>query len=700
MRFTFLLILTISLLCPVPALADVKGLERAVSDPVDSLIYPQQLVVGNDGTFHILDTVSNSSHIKAYSRTGEFINGLIPAGVGENAARFDLGLTLISGRNIFAVSDDGDLILLDNEDGCSVLKVFDSTGTLSDSKILDYLMDESAYGAVCLDTDKIYVEHEDIIYITSFPFSDKLARFIGKKGDVIDNWDVANNHLIVLANNEIIVFNKNAMPVDSINIAELLDNPAGFDIFDIAVSSNREIALTGEIIDKENLNSPFLATLTHLGKKKTVVKCEQYITSLDYDRIGNLHGLIADPDTMIVNRYDIGLESASSISVGICRPALSHPRRIAIDYDNSIWLDDQYNPDDIINPFTFDGDMTLVLKRFENNEMSEIEIEKLNTNRFASVFLDKIDKYIVLSGVKVDLKGRPIGTPVFFNNVKSGKNELLCFHDTSDIIISTLLKDDKKIFTLDPNDGSLSVKDVQSDNYDNLFETKVVLTNDISIEGIPIIFQIDENIAFIQAAGVTEFGFPSIMHLDIESGETSREWKACDYVDLRLLYACDDSTAVVYWYPHALMRIDKDYNILAWMDMENETAFDLLDGVSKNKNHYLLEGRFNLVYSFDDSAWDILEYCTNNEALAAINEIRSLLSIFYSRKNHFPNKLSDVIGIGLIDDMGMADILKFFMSEDVIYYAGSDFGYKFMVWGKDDDNTLFEVTDKEILEIE
>lgn len=682
-------------------MADVNGLERAVSDPAESLIYPQQLVVADNGSFHILDTVSNSSHIKAYSRTGEFINGIIPAGVGENAARFDLGLTLISGRNIFAVSNDGDLILLDNEDGCSVLKVFDATGALTDSKVLDYLMDESAYGAVCLDTDKIYVEHEDIIYTTSFPLSDKLARFIGKKGDVIDNWDVANNHLIVLADNEIVVFNKNAMPVDSINIAELLDNPAAFDIFDIAVSSNREIALTGEIIDKENLNSPFLATITHLGKKKTVVKCEKYITSLDYDRIGNLHGLIANPDTMIVNRYDIGLESASSISVGICRPALSHPRRIAINDDNSIWLDDQYNPDDIINPFTFDGDMTLVLKRFEKNEMSEIEIEKLNTNRFASVFLDKIDKYIVLSGVKVDLDGRPIGTPVFFINFKGGKNELLCFHDTSDILISTLQKDDNpSVFTLDPNDGSLFVKEVRSDNYDDLFETKVVLTNEISLDGIPVIFQIDANIAFMQAAGAAEYGFPTIMHLDIKSGEMSHEWKACDYMDLRLLYACDDSTAVVYWYPHALMRIDKDYNILAWLDIENETAFDFLDGANKNKNHYLLEGRFNLVYSFDDSAWDSLEYCTNNEALAAVNEIRSLLSMFYARKNHFPKKLSDVIGLGLIDDLGMADILEFFMSEDVIYYFGSDFGYQFMVWGKDDDNTLFEVTDKEILEIE
>ncbi|MFH1513991.1 MAG: hypothetical protein ABIG42_00880, partial [bacterium] len=437
-----------------------------------------------------------------------------------------------------------------------------------------------------------------------------------------------------------------------------------------------------------------LTSINRFKKDSKLQLLEKYITSLDYDKEGNLYGLIVEMNSADISKFSSDLKIIKSISIDLNEPVLIFPRQVTVLDDNSIILDDQYNSDNLENPFSTEGNMSLVLKRFLDGEKKEVEILNLGENRFGTVFLDSCKDRIILSGMVVDPKGVPIETPAFsiagFENIPNVNT----FAEFNKIVLAKLPSDELELLTTDPESGKV---------WKSRFGDSLMVEQDneklTHIEGMPTICPINQNTGFIQDM-VLEGELPPVGKYDLSAKTESVEfWKASQYADLRLEYGCDDSTAVVYWFPQSLVRIDEDFDIVAWIDLMDEAAYDFIDGVYKNNRHYLLEGRYNLVYGFDDSAWNKVETYTLSEVIGAINRIRDYLAIYYSRKNEFPKKLMDIVDANIADEYEFGEIMEFFLSEDVVFYGGTKFQYHVIVWGKNPDQTLFEVTDKEVREL-
>jgi hypothetical protein len=677
--------------------ASVDDFTRAVSDPVDNLIYPQQIVAGSDGNIYILDTISTSSHIKTYSPSGDFISGIVPAGAGQDSAKFDLGLTLVSGKNIFAECGNSEICLMDNEDGWSVLKVYNFNGSLEKTLILGKPVGDAEYGAVCAEGDDIYFEYDDQIFLAKISNLSDAKRFTGKQGEVIKNWDASGGFVAVLVGEDIVVYNSTAMPVETYNISELLGIPISFDIFDLAINSKKDIAITGEIATDENNSKPFVAEIAPMAKQASVFYPDKYITSLDYSSSGTLMGIVFTGETLEVIKFSLDLREIPVFSARIHKPVLANPRQIAVSDENTIWLDDQYDKSDSLNPFGKDGDFSLFLKWFKGNESGKSEIRKLGENRFASFFLDNFDGSMILSGMVLDSDGQPIEMPVFSvdTTIRQNFNELKSSEES--LIINNLAvgSSQNEVLALDPVSGEIHEMILIRDSLNLSVDSEGFKPK---MEGIPFFCPLDDSQLLMQAMTSPESVFPPISLFDISRKAVSDVWKASEHVDMRLLYSCDDSTVVVYWFPKALLRIDDHFNILAYIDLMDESAYDFLDGANISDKHFLLDGRYNIVYGFDDSAWQVIEKYSYTDVKLSISFLRDQLAIFFSRENEYPDSLEDLIRYGLTDYTEMTEAFRRFLGDTPISYKGTKYGYVFLVWGKDPDNTIFEVTSKDIRE--
>lgn len=677
--------------------ASVDDFTRAVADPVDSLIYPQQIIAGSDGNIYILDTISTSSHIKTYSQTGDFISGIVPAGAGQDAAKFDLGLTLVSGKNIFAECGESEICLMDNEDGWSVLKVFTSNGTLEKTLMLGKLVGEAEYGAVCAEGVDIYFEYDDQIFLTTISNLGGAKRFTGTQGEVIENWDASGGFLAVLVGEDIVVYNSNAIPVETYNIGEILGNPVGFDIFDLAINKKKDIAITGEIVTDENTSKPFVATISAMTKKASVSYPGMFFSSLDFTSSGLLMGIVFSEETLNVVKFSLDLREIPVFSTQIHKPVLSNPRQIAASDENTIWLDDQFNQSDSLNPFEKKGDFSLFLKWFNRGDSGKSEIRKLGNNRFASFFLDYFNDSMILSGIVLDNDGLPVEMPVFSFDTKTRYTWSEFLFAVESLIINNLHvgSSNGEVLALDPVSGQIFKLDLTKDNA-GLMDTSDGFKPEI--EGIPFFCPLGESKLLMQAMTSPELAFPEISLFDTSRKAVNDVWKASEHVDLRLLYSCDDSTVVVYWFPKALLRIDEHFNILAYIDLMDESAYDFLDGTSVADKHYLLDGRYNIVYGFDDSAWEVIEKFSYNEVKLSVSFFRDQLAIYFSREKEYPDSLEYLVRSGLTDYTEMTEAFRRFLGDTPISYKGTKYGYVFLVWGKDPDNTIFEVTSKDIRE--
>jgi len=104
---------------------------------------------------------------------------------------------------------------------------------------------DSSYGAVTVDGERIFVEYDDRILVGDLSFKDDFVRFIGKSGEPIDNWDMANGYLAVLVEGEITVFNKSAVPIMVVGISEIFSDLSSFNISDISISDDGTLAIAG-----------------------------------------------------------------------------------------------------------------------------------------------------------------------------------------------------------------------------------------------------------------------------------------------------------------------------------------------------------------------------------------------------------------------------------------------------------------------
>ena len=686
-RLRIVIVLIFILCMPIPVLADTSGFDRVVADPADSLIYPQQIAVEPDSKFIILDTISNSAHVKIYSESGEFMSGLVPAGAGDDSAKFDLGQTMWSGKNMLAIDENGILYIFDNEDGWPIVKSISQSGTFQNGVTIGVPVPDDAYGSIAVDDGRIYVEYNDEILVRELPLKSGFERFTGKPGETIDNWDVCGGLFIALSGEEITILNRDAIPVGNISLTELLSEFTAFDIYDISISLDGYIALAGLALEKSGAEKPFLALTNRFGKTRKIIRTEMYVTSIDWSKSGSLYALfVGDKDAEAVI-YDKSLSPMRKMKMAINQPTLSHPSRIAISNDGAVWVDDQSDPSSIENPYKLLDSTCLYLKRFQGSSYSEFKIDELGKNRFASFFLGYNGENVTLSGIKTDSNGLPISTPSYDVSLNQGNFEIYPHEDTAYLTLAYLNESGEGIF-LDPNEGLL-----MSGTYEMVRDKdpKCIIFKGISEEGIPSIFPLDNRMAVGEIQESPEEGVSTIRNIDLKSGKSVDTWKSCEYADLKVLYSCGDGTAVVYWFSRGLLRIDENFKIVEWIGVGDETVYNFTHGGFRNGKHYLLDSRYNLVYAFDDSSWEKIKRVMIGEVRQAASDLRSWIAVFYSLKRVFPEKLHDVVDAGLTDEKSMAETLKYFISESPIYYSSGKYDYSLILWGKDEDNTIFTV---------
>ena len=672
--------------------ASVDDFHRAVSDSPDSLIYPQQLLISPDDRIYILDTVSNSSHVKIYSQKGELLSSPIPAGAGFSPSKFDLGLTLISGKNIISVGNDNSLFLLDSEDGWPIIKSYNEEGKLKSETPVGSPLPESSYGAIAVDGSMIYVEYDDQIFITDTSLKNDFERFIGKSGEPIDNWDIANRNLVILFQGEITVFNESAVPIAAIDIPEILGNPSSLDIFDISLSSDGFIAITGSCILSDEKEMPFLVVLDRFGEVRSIIYPDKYVKSLDWGKSNELYAMVSSGDKVQISRFDLSLKQISSFEIPVRKPALLHPGKISIASDDTIWIDDQYDSSVKNNPYGLNNSVVLSLKSFKDQSNTEIILDNLGSNRIGTVYLGEANGVINLSGIKTDSKGFPIATPVY--DVSFSEEEILVdsFEDSKFVLLNSRPDSNEYIF-MEPDSGDLFFGGYFLGNF--TIARKLIGWDEID-EGIPAIFPIGSNKAILQIQTFSDNSYNPICSLDLINLKPAGIWKPSEYIDLQVLYSCNDGTAVLYWFPQGLIRVDSDFKVLAWINLGDDAAYNFTTGCFRDGKHYILDARYNLVYSFDDSAWERIDRITIDDVRTGTDKIRNLIGDFYAYYRKYPESLNELVRSGITDEKNLAELFKPFMGEAPVLFLTQKYDYTLILWGKDDDNTIIKANSRGI----
>jgi hypothetical protein len=683
-----ILVIFISLFILSWAYASVDDLTRAACDPPDRLIYPQQIKIGPDGNYYILDTVSNSSHIKIYTQDGEFISGLVPAGTGRNAAKFDLGLTLVSGKQIFDIDKNGILHLVDSEDGLSVIKSFDQKGTMITAVYMGYQNEDSAYGSLALDGENVYTEYDNQILFGKLPLNKNLVRFAGDKSDPIDNWTASAGNLVILKDLNLTVYNDSAIPVRKIDLKPALGNPLDVDIFNLAVNSSGEIAITGAInADGEN-EKAFLSTIGSNGILRKTKFLPKYIYSMDYGYDNQLYCMTIEDKSITLSKYAFDLTRLQAISIPTGSPALIHPRRITASSGSGLWVDDQYDAENYRNPFDVSGNMSLYLKNY-NNGWKDILIKNLESDRYASLFLGAIGDEIIMSGLEMNQEGDVIENALYTLNTNTFDITNHSSPDNVESVVDCSISQNKsEVYSLNIDKGTVSIGSFENGK---IMPSGILEYLAVQNEGLPVIMRLDEKRALTQAMVSQEKSLQMIMKIDPMTGKTIDKWNASEYLDLRLMYK-SGSTCIVYWFPNALLKVDGDFKILAWIDLMNEVSYDFLDGVFLDSQNYILDGRYNTVYTFPDSSWGIMKSHTESEVIQSINYIRDSLAIFYSRYDTFPETLSELVRSGISGEDDLVRSLDSFLGQSPLFYTGNKFGYKMIIWTKDYNQTLYDVS--------
>lgn len=689
MKLRILLIL-IFLFPAITANAEVDDFKQVVSDPSDKLIYPQQIVLNSQNEIVILDTISNSSHLKQYSRDGKLKSGVIASGAGSNTLKFDLGLTIVTGKNVMAIdSTDDSFYVLDNEDGWHVVKHFDKSGTLRNAVTIGPPSTDGGYGSIAIDNGVIFVEYNDEILFQNLPLKDDFRHFVGKRGEPVENWDVNGKRLATILENQITVFNENAIPTEAVDLNELMPDYDAILITDLSLSHDGEIALGG-IADSKDSNEmkPFLALLDRFGKLKKKVEIASRVKSLDWSKLGSLYALCNDLNESHVIVFDRELKLLSDFAIPLARPSLTHPGKMAVDSNGAIWIDEQTDLSETQNPYSLDKLTSLYLKKFDNDSISEITIMNLNTDRFAPLFLKEIKGSIILSGIIADSNGMPTSTPIFDCKTSNEGYEVSSYWEAKYIFLSSH-DDDSRCMFLEPNEGKILTGEFQKGEFK--IDEKWIEGDEIN-NGLPSISILDNTKAFIQLQLFEANSAMPIHTLDLESCKIGDSWMASEYIDLQLLYSCDDGTAVAYWFPQGLVRINSDFKIVAWIGLGDDAANNLVCGCYRDGKNYVLDARYNLVYAFDDSAWERIKGISIDDVRQAAHKLRSMIGAYYGSNDEYPEKLNDIIEFGITDKKGMEDAFQSFMGEAPVIYARDKFDYALILWGKDDDNTLFKAS--------
>jgi hypothetical protein len=672
--------------------ASVNDFRRAVADPNENLIYPQQLLVGTDNALLILDTISNSSHVKIYSQDGEFISGIIPAGAGEDAAKFDLGLTLLSGKNIIATGENGNLFLLDSEDGWQIIKSFNSEGKLQYARTIGSPLPESSYGGIAIDGSEIFVEYDDQILTNDISLKNDFVRFIGKHGEAIDNWDVANGRVATLVEGEITIFNESAIPTCATEISEILGDDLSHDVFDISLSEKGFLAITGAFSIDEGEEKAFLVLIDQIGEVRSLIYPDRFISSLDWSKSNEIFALVVEKNNAEIVRFDSSLVELSGCKVPLNEPALMHPGKITVASDGAIWIDDQSDKSNLQDPYFLGDSTVLALKRFMDGQISDVSIDKLDENRFGALYLRENGGIVTLSGIKTDSGGIPISTPAY--DVTLNENEITvdAHGDAKYVLLASLLNSQNRLL-LEPDEGC-----IYSGTYDGgMFESeRKMIERDKIEEGIPAIFPLDPENAVIQFKSNVENQPMSIYPFSLASASFGDRWKSGDFIDLQVLYSADDGTVILYWFPQGLVRVDADFKTLAWLGLGDDAAYNFIDGFYRDGKNYLLDARYNLVYSFDDSAWEQIGDVTLDEVRQSLEKIRALIGAFYAREKRYPVSLNELVDAGIIDEKSLMELFLPFMGEAPVYYLTQKFDYSLVIWGKDDDNTLLKADSRGI----